>query len=248
MSRPHRILALWGVPRSTSSAFERMMRERGDHQCFHEPFGEAWYAGEDARCPPEHRLETIPGLTSAAVWRTLRDAVADGPVFIKDFAHYVTHLLDDDFLSRFTHTFLIRDPAKVLPAVHEHWPEFTLDEVGFAEQHALFDLVAEREGTPPPVIDADDLLDDPDGVVGAWCAAAGIPFIASAMSWAPGLPDDMDWFEDGSWHGNLERTSGFQRQPREYVPIDHNDQLRRAHTACLPHYEALHVHRLTGDA
>jgi hypothetical protein len=38
-----------------------MMRERGDHQWFHEPFGEAWHAGEDARRPPAHRLETVSG-------------------------------------------------------------------------------------------------------------------------------------------------------------------------------------------
>jgi len=222
------------------------MRERGDHQCFHEPFGEAWYAGEDARCPPEHRLETVSGLTSASVRRRLDAALADGPVFIKDFAHYVTHLIDDDFLAQFTHTFLIRDPAKVLPAVHDHWPQFTLDEVGYAEQRMLFELVTERQGAPPPVIDADDLLDDPHGVVSAWCAAAGIPFIASALSWAPGLPDDMDWFEGGSWHGVLEKTSTFTRQPRDYVPIDHNARLRHGHAACLPHYRTLRAHRLAG--
>ncbi|MCP4301768.1 MAG: sulfotransferase family protein, partial [Gammaproteobacteria bacterium] len=47
----HKILALWATPRSTSTAFEWMMRMRGDMTCFHEPFGEAWYQGEDARWP-----------------------------------------------------------------------------------------------------------------------------------------------------------------------------------------------------
>ena len=42
----HKILALWAVPRSTSTAFEWMMRQRGDLDCLHEPFGEAWYQGE----------------------------------------------------------------------------------------------------------------------------------------------------------------------------------------------------------
>ena len=46
MTGVHRILALWAVPRSTSTAFEWMMRMRGDMTCFHEPFGEAWYQGE----------------------------------------------------------------------------------------------------------------------------------------------------------------------------------------------------------
>jgi hypothetical protein len=101
-------------------------------------------------------------------------------------------------------------------------------------------------GIAPPVIDAGDLLDDPAGVVAEWCAAAGIPFIASALSWTAGLPGDMRWFEDGAWHGNLVRSTGFQRQPRDHVPIDHSHRLLRAHAACLPHDEALHAHRLTG--
>ncbi len=80
----------------------------------------------------------------------------------------------------------------------------------------------------------------------AWCTAADNPFIASALSCDPGLLCDMSWFEDGAWHGNLVRTTGFQRQPRDHVPIDHSDRLQRAHAACLPHYEALRAHRLTG--
>ena len=42
----HPIIALWAVPRSTSTAFEWMMRQRGDVACLHEPFGEAWYQGK----------------------------------------------------------------------------------------------------------------------------------------------------------------------------------------------------------
>lgn len=194
-----RILALWGVRRSTSSAFGR----------------------------------------------TLRAAAADGPVFIKDFAHYVAHMIDDDFLARFTHTFLIRDPANVLPAVHDHWPDFTLGEIGYAEQRMLFERVADREGAAPPVIDADDLLDDPHTIVSARCTAAGIPFVAAALSWDPGLPDDIGWYEGGSWHGTLARSSGLHRQPRGRVPVAHTAELHRAHAACLPHYEVMYAHRLT---
>ena len=39
----HKIVALWAIPRSTSTAFEWMMRQRGDMEALHEPFGEAWY-------------------------------------------------------------------------------------------------------------------------------------------------------------------------------------------------------------
>ena len=34
----HPIIALWSHPRSMSTAFERIMRSRGDLDCLHEPF------------------------------------------------------------------------------------------------------------------------------------------------------------------------------------------------------------------
>ncbi|MFT5504700.1 MAG: hypothetical protein ACI845_003994 [Gammaproteobacteria bacterium] len=84
----NQILVLWATPRSTSSAFEWMMR--GDMNCFHEPFGEPWYKGDDARWP---RLETnsprIKGLTSETVWQELQLAAQTDSVFSKDFPHYV---------------------------------------------------------------------------------------------------------------------------------------------------------------
>ena len=43
------ILALWAVPRSTSTAFERMMRERGDFGVHDEPFGQSFYYSQERR-------------------------------------------------------------------------------------------------------------------------------------------------------------------------------------------------------
>ena len=56
MAIDHPIHALWATPRSTSTAFEWMMRMRGDLACFHEPFGEAWYQGDDS-CAPQLTAE-----------------------------------------------------------------------------------------------------------------------------------------------------------------------------------------------
>ena len=182
-----RIIVLWAVPRSTSTAFEWMIRQRGDMTCFHEPFGEAWYQGEDPVWP---RLTTdskrTPGLTLQSVMDKLLAAAECGPVFSKDFPHYVDHMWDAAFLSKFTHSFLIRAPAKTITSMYDKWPDFHEKEVGFAEQRALFELIQDRDGTPPPVLDSDDLLEDPDSMVEAWCDAVGIPFVQEALSWKPG--------------------------------------------------------------
>ena len=158
------IYVLWATPRSTSTAFEWMMRMRGDMACFHEPFGEAWYQGDDARAP---RLNAAsprkPGLNFSVVLERMQAAARNRPVFSKDMPQFTDHLWERNFLDCFEHSFLIRDPAKVLASLHRSWTKagndegFTRNEIGFDEQRALFDRLCDKLGQAPVVIDIDDL-------------------------------------------------------------------------------------------
>ena len=42
-----RPIALWAVPRSISTAFERVFVERDDFEVLHEPFSASYYRGSD---------------------------------------------------------------------------------------------------------------------------------------------------------------------------------------------------------
>lgn len=243
----HRIIALWAVPRSTSTAFEWMMRQRGDLDCLHEPFGEAWYQGEDPLWPRFRDGDrTTPGLTLDSVWRDIRARAEQGPVFLKDFPHYVSHMWDAEFLGHFTHAFLIRDPAKTITSMHAKWPDFHECEVGFPEQRALFDLLTALSGSPPPVIDSDDLIGNPDDMVRAFCEAVDIPFIAAALTWqAGGDPSAHSWWDGGSFHRNLAQSTGLVAQPRRYIDLaDAPERVRRVHRRMKPHYDRLRAHRI----
>ena len=44
--RQSKPVALWAVPRSISTAFERVFVERDDFEVLHEPFSAAYYYGE----------------------------------------------------------------------------------------------------------------------------------------------------------------------------------------------------------
>jgi hypothetical protein len=223
-----------------------MMRMRGDMTCFHEPFGEPWYQGEEPLWP---RLKPdsprTPGLTFDSVWQTLLDAARKGPVFSKDFPHYVEHLWTDGFLDHFNHSFLVRDPAKVLTSMVKHWPDVVLKETAFLEQRTLFDRLVDRDGVAPPVIDSDDLLENPDGIVAAWCDAVGIPFIPEALRWEPGERSEVSWYDGGSWHANLRNSSGLRPQPRNYINItEAPERVQAMYAEVLPHYQHLYQHRL----
>ena len=152
---------------------------------------------------------------------------------------------DDELLSHFTHSFLIRDPAKTITAMYKHWPDFHPMEVGFAERRQLFDKIWEETGSPPSVIDSDDLLENPHGIVEAWCGAVGIPFLPEALSWEPGARDEVSWWDGGSFHENLRNSDGLKPQVRRHIDIsDAPDRVRQIHAQNLPHYERLHEHRI----
>ncbi len=242
----HKIVVLWSTPRTTSTAFEWMMRMRRDMICFHEPFGEAWYKGDDARFPrlvPDS--PRIPGLTRQVVLERLKKAARQAPTFSKDMPHYVTDMAEPEFLDLFTHSFLIRDPAKSIPSIFSRAPEWKIEEFGYREHRWLFDRVSDHMGHPPPVIDSDDLLEDPHGIISAWCAAVDIPFVPQALSWDPGTRDEVSWYDDGSWHDSLSQSDGLKPQPRRYGNIrEAAPEVQAIYADALPHYQHLHALRL----
>jgi hypothetical protein len=247
------IYVLWATPRSTSTAFEWMMRMRGDMACFHEPFGEAWYQGDDARAP---RLTADsprkPGLDFDTVLARLQAAARKRAVFSKDMPQFTDHLWQGDFLDGFEHSFLIRDPAKILASLHRSWSKsnnegFTRNEIGFDEQRALFDLLYEKNGGAPVVIDSDDLLADPPAMVAKYCDAIGVPFIARALSWEPGSRGEVLWYDsdDSIWHESLKNSDGLKAQPRRHIDIGELPaRLQALYDDFLPHYQNLYAHRL----
>ena len=230
------------------------MRMRGDMACFHEPFGEAWYQGDDARAP---RLTSAsprkPGLNFDTVQQKMQAAALTRPVFSKDMPQFTNHLWNEDFLSQFEHSFLIRDPAKVLASLHRSWVKsgnddgFSRNEIGFDEQRRLFDLLCDQLDKPPVVIDSDDLLENPHAMVEKYCVAIGVSFIADALSWEPGSRSEVLWYDDNDsiWHESLKNSDGLKAQPRKTIAIDElPPKLQGLYQDFLPHYQHLHGYRL----
>ena len=243
-------LILWATPRSISTAFEWMMRQRGDFECFHEPWNELYYYGEDRRSQRDAHVPARPGHNYASFWDEISALAEAQSVFVKDFAYSAEHNLDDAKLSATTHTFLIRDPKRVVQGLGHHWPDCTWDEVGFGSLHRLYGQIADRAGASPPVIDASDLTGDPEGTIRAYCDAVGIPFIAEALEWSQGERTEVSWYGEGAgpWHDALRQSTGFYKPPTEYPPLEDTPRLYELYQRSLPLFEDMLAHKLAPAA
>lgn len=233
-----RPLALWAVPRAASTAFERMVIERGDHVVLDEPFSEHYYLGP--RKVSDRFAEVRPGADPDAILARIEAAAEAEPVFLKDMAYHVAGLCSPAFAARFTNTFLIRDPARSLPSLAGMWPDFTDEETGFDAVAALV-AHAEAAGQEPVVIDSDDLCRAPQRVIAAWCERVGLPFVTEALEWTPGMRPEWVLWPD--WYVGTSRSSGFLPPSGPPPPLE-GDRVVAAYERCRPVYEALRARRL----
>lgn len=237
-----RILALWSAPRSRSTAFLRMMAERGDYTVVHEPFSHLVDFG--AATVGDRVVHSEPELIAA-----LRELAERTPVFFKDTTDfsYPGLLADRTFLAEATHTFIIRHPAEAIASHFALKADLSRDEIGFARLAEIYDHVAASTGGVPVVVDSDDLIADPDATVREYCHRVGIPFRPQALRWRPGLREE--WQQTRKWHESTSRTSGFTAtRPSNRETVRSNPVLAGYLDYHLPYYRKLHAHRMIVDA
>ena len=243
-----KILALWAVPRSTSTAFECMMRARGDFLVEDEPFGLSFYYSEERRNTTRYPdIEPDEKYNFDSTLKKLQQNNEKQAVFIKDMSYQVAPVANQEFLSYFENSFLIRNPAKMLPSLFHNWSDFTLEETGYGELYKLFEMVEEISGKVPVIIDSDDLVQKPEATVRAYCEAVDIPFIKEALEWKANSQAQVNQWE-GGWHNYLQSSQGFKaRKQKNYASIEDNEHLRQAYEYCLPYYQKLYQNRLVID-
>ena len=111
----------------------------------------------------------------------------------------------------------------------------------------MYETVRLNVDPHPLVIDADDLLADPKGIMQRYCEATGLIFNEGMLTWTPGVIDNWIFHEQyEKWHGNVMKSSGFLKPDHideksleakvAALPQEIRDVIDKA----LPFYEALH--------
>ncbi len=236
---PHPIYALWSHPRSMSTAMERVMRERGDLDCAHEPFMYDYYVHRRGDPFPKFDVQSDHPVAYEDIRDMLLTRAKAGPVFIKDMSYYVVpHITRDEAIApHLVNMFLIRDPVGAIASYYSLDSGFTLEEVGLEAQWQHYEALRAR-GEDPPVIDAYDVRADPRGVMARLWDRIGLPFAAHAFEWDSEMPED--WKQVGGWHGSAGASTGIN----PLTPADLEKQRRRFEQAAqeAPHLRAYLAH------
>ena len=211
-------IAMWSGPRNISTAMMYSFGNRADCVAWDEPF----YAFSLVNHGNDHpmRGEIIAGNESD--WGKLVakcTSPAARPLFYqKHMTHHMLPGFDRAWIHKLSNAFLIRAPERVLASYTRKWADVSLRDIGFVEQAEIFDAVAQRRGVAPPVVDADDILKNPRGLLAALCTGLDISFDEAMLKWPKG-PKAFDGVWAPHWYNAAWESTGFAAQPEKAIAL-----------------------------
>jgi hypothetical protein len=236
-------IAMWSGPRNISTALMRAFENRPDAWVVDEPL----YAHYLTQVTVAH-----PGVDEViqyhdSDWQRVVSGLI-GPIprgrtvyYQKHMAHHWLPHLRGEWVFSLTNAFLIRHPAEMLTSLAVKMGQPVLRDTGLPQQVEIFREVRRRTGTTPPVLDTEDVLKNPRGVLERFCKRVGVAFDDRMLTWPAGRREtDGIWAKH--WYDAVERSTGFEPwkpRPRTVAP-----ELESLLDECLPYYEELAAHRL----
>jgi hypothetical protein len=234
---------MWSGPRNLSTAMMRSFGNRADTFVSDEPYYGAFLKASGADHPMRREVIAAMDCDWASVARTLAGPVPGGaPVWYqKHMWHHMVGPIGHDDFAGFTHAFLIREPAAMIASYLRKREAAAFEDFGLDRQTEFFEREADRLGRAPPVVDAGDVLRDPERRLTALCAALGLPWDSAMLHWSAGRrPTDGVWAPH--WYRKVEASTGFG--PPEDARADLPADACRLAERCRPYYERLAAHRV----
>ena len=238
-------IAMWSGPRNLSTALMRSFENRADTFVSDEPYYGAFLKTTGAPHPMREEVIVAMDCDWRSVARNLAGPTPGGaPIWYQKhmWHHMVGPICYDDFAG-FTHAFLIRDPVRMIGSYLRKRDAAAFEDFGLDRQSDFFAREADRLGAAPPVIDAADILADPEGTLAALCGRLAIPFDPAMLRWPPGRRStDGPWAPH--WYQTVEASTAFGPPETPADPAQLPDEARRLADRCRPYYESLARYRI----
>lgn len=222
-------IAMWSGPRNLSTAMMYSFAARSDFTAMDEPFYAAYLAASGADHPMRDEIlkahETDPNKVDLAC-----RGAGTPHIYMKHMPHHMLEGFPMGWAEGCVHVHLIRHPARVIASYTAKREAPTLEDIGFAQQAALYDKLG------GVVIDSTDIRADPEGMLRKLCAAIGLEFDPAMLSWKAG-PRPYDGIWASHWYGAVHRSTGFAGAEGEMPELE--PDMQKIMSQALPYFERL---------
>ena len=234
---------MWSGPRSISTALMRSFENRPDTFITDEPF----YAHYLHKTGIDHPFREEVMADGNTDWNSAPDEIT-GPIPKGKDIWYQKHMAQHNlpgcemkWVEKLTHCILIRHPREVMLSYLIKYEITSIYQLGYPQQIELFKMLTDL-GAPPLILDAGDVLKNPDAALKLFCRKLGIPFYDEMLSWPAGKrKSDGIWGRH--WYGSVEASTGFHpyEQKTGNLPFKYQD----IYAASLESYKQLYPHRIS---
>ena len=190
-------ILLWSYPRTVSTAFVRSITMIPKIKIFNELYSAAFFMG------PNRKNKWFPLWAPSYTYKHCKDRLESKQpdhdlIFAKEFALDM-HLHFDWIPKGYRHTLLIRHPLKVYPSLKKmlcsSWVVrtttrgarirtlFPVDWYFNRDLWELYQYLKDTTGQTPIIMDASDLIEDPETMMRWYCETTGITFHPQILTW-----------------------------------------------------------------
>ena len=231
---------LWTHPRSVSTAFERIIVERGDFKIFHEPFSDLYYNHDKkaAAVGYNSQYKFTPSYSNIKEY-LLKQFKTNEQSFIKDMAYHCWDYIEKDFewISNLKAVFLFRNPELSIASHYAMNKELLCDEVGYDKLWKLYKKF-KAAGKNPLLIKSKELTENPEKILSQFEDYFKLSSKKEALNWEKEAP--KEWNTWSEWHKDAAESKGIQKKQKKYEhTIHNNDKLKEYWEFHMPYYQKL---------
>lgn len=235
-------IAMWSGPRNISTAMMRSWENRTDTEVVDEPF----YAYYLQQTQSPHPLFDEILASQSSDYNYVTTALCSGPCntqlqYQKQMTHHMLDGVDMAWAKSLSHCFLIRDPAQVVNSYTNSRGVCCAEDIGIIRQAQLYKEISQLTGQDIPIIDSNDVLQNPKAILSKLCERLNIPFDEGMLVWPAGQrSSDGVWASH--WYHSVEESTGFAQTISKAFVLSEKQQ--QVVDEVRPHFEYLYAKRI----
>ncbi len=243
-------IAFWSCPRSCSTLLTRSFEQRKDCIVFDEPLYGPYLLSHGLDHPFREEIMRYRETDYRKVIKNMTGDLPEGVEFSyqKHIAKAVLPQYGLDWLDKLHNVFLIREPRRVIASYAKVMKRVDRDSVGFDALYRIYNEVKKRSQAIPLIVDATDILHNPEGMLSMLCDRLGIPFDTGMLSWEAGLENsdllmgkELAGFNN-PFFSSIAKSTGFRAYEAKAIALAPEYHDLEAH--CLNIYEELYAQRI----